>query len=222
MVGPEGDTIFKQEIPCRSELIRYTDKDGAYWRELEAVGETARRYFDSRPQAAARNSSVVVFDIDETALSNLPLLRRKDGLLNWTAWKHQAVSPAIKPILDLYLYLYKAGYSVTFITGRNEASREATELNLAAAGYGRPCTPAPESTAGGPRVNSSTPCYVELALREVGDRRLASVYKPERRARLQQRGYSIVASFGDQFSDFSGTNASDAFFKTPNPWYYIL
>ncbi len=31
------------------------------------------------------------------------------------------------------------------------------------------------------------PCYVELGMRETGDRQLASVYKPEKRAKLQVR-----------------------------------
>lgn len=34
-------------------------------------------------------------------------------------------------------------------------------------------------------VAESGPCYLELGMREEGDRRLASVYKPEQRAKLQ-------------------------------------
>ena len=32
---------------------------------------------------------------------------------------------------------------------------------------------------------SGEPCYVALGMRKEGDRRLASVYKPEQRAKLQ-------------------------------------
>ena len=38
----------------------------------------------------------------------------------------------------------------------------------------------------------------------------------------QDKGYEIVASFGDQWSDLAGTSAAVASFKLPNPFYYIL
>ncbi len=39
---------------------------------------------------------------------------------------------------------------------------------------------------------------------------------------VQDKGYEIVASFGDQWSDLAGTSAAEASFKLPNPFYYIL
>lgn len=39
---------------------------------------------------------------------------------------------------------------------------------------------------------------------------------------VQEKGYEIVASFGDQWSDLAGTSAAVASFKLPNPFYYIL
>ena len=39
---------------------------------------------------------------------------------------------------------------------------------------------------------------------------------------VQEDGYEIVASFGDQWSDLAGTSAAMASFKLPNPFYYIL
>ena len=41
-------------------------------------------------------------------------------------------------------------------------------------------------------------------------------------AALQDRGYVLLASFGDQFSDLDGTSSALASFKLPNPWYYIV
>ena len=38
----------------------------------------------------------------------------------------------------------------------------------------------------------------------------------------QDKGYEVVASFGDQWSDLAGTSAAVASFKMPNPFYYIL
>ena len=39
---------------------------------------------------------------------------------------------------------------------------------------------------------------------------------------VQERGFIIVGSFGDQFSDLDGTSSAQASFKLPNPWYYIM
>lgn len=39
---------------------------------------------------------------------------------------------------------------------------------------------------------------------------------------LQERGFEIVACFGDQWSDLAGTSPGLASFKLPNPMYYIL
>ena len=52
--------------------------------------------------------------------------------------------------------------------------------------------------------------------------KLASVYKPERRKQLEDKGYTIVGAFGDQFSDLSGLHSAVAVWKLPNPMYYIL
>ena len=39
---------------------------------------------------------------------------------------------------------------------------------------------------------------------------------------LQEAGYSILACFGDQWSDLSGPHAGLASFILPNPFYYLL
>ena len=39
---------------------------------------------------------------------------------------------------------------------------------------------------------------------------------------LQEAGYSILACFGDQWSDLSGPYAGLASFILPNPFYYLL
>jgi HAD superfamily, subfamily IIIB (Acid phosphatase) len=54
------------------------------------------------------------------------------------------------------------------------------------------------------------------------DTTLASVYKSTRRAELEKRGYQIVGSFGDQYSDLEGLYSSVVNWKLPNPLYYIL
>lgn len=52
--------------------------------------------------------------------------------------------------------------------------------------------------------------------------RLASIYKPERRQRLQQQGFTLAGNMGDQHSDLAGLSPAAASWKLPNPVYYIL
>lgn len=85
---------------------------------------------------------------------------------------------------------------------------------MEAAGYGSQCND--------PNITEEQPCYLQLDLREEDDTRLASVYKPDKRAQLEARGYSIAGSLGDQWSDLAGTSPAVASFKLPNPMYYIL
>lgn len=106
------------------------------------------------------------------------------------------------------------------ITGRSETSRKYTKDNLKDQGFGDVCA----QDGAGNVHRTQQPCYVALHLRDLdGDQHtLASVYKPERRKQLQDAGYSIVASFGDQFSDSVGPNSATAVYKLPNPVYLIL
>lgn len=94
------------------------------------------------------------------------------------------------------------------------SNREATASNLAVAGYGTPCKD---------RLGTDPePCYLQLDMRAIDDTRLASVYKPDKRAQLEAQGYTMAGSVGDQWSDLAGTSPAVASFKLPNPMYYIL
>ena len=137
---------------------------------------------------------------------------------------------------------------MAFITGRDEAARNSTAVNLKAAGYGSLCPHANDLKQrmkqdglssdlaavidpNAPSVNydefkglggPGKACYMALHLREIGDTRLASVYKPERRAALERDGFIVYGNFGDQFSDLDGTMSAPNSFKLPNPAYLIL
>lgn len=49
----------------------------------------------------------------------------------------------------------------------------------------------------------------------------AIVYKSERRAELEEQGFRIHGSSGDQWSDLLGLPMAIRSFKLPNPMYYI-
>ncbi|KAG2435769.1 hypothetical protein HXX76_006965 [Chlamydomonas incerta] len=85
------------------------------------------------------------------------------------------------------------------------------------------------STAASSSASSSglaAPCYAALLMREVGDERLASVFKAEARAALVGAGggggHVLVGNIGDQYSDLVGEAAGAASFKLPNPVYTLL
>jgi hypothetical protein len=81
----------------------------------------------------------------------------------------------------------------TITTTPQEPARAATVTNLASAGFGSKCA------AGALPGPGRACCYSELVLREEGDDRLASIYKPQARGALMKKhGYTIHAGFGDQ------------------------
>jgi acid phosphatase len=124
------------------------------------------------------------------------------GPCSWPEWTSKGKDEAIAPTLDLYRLARSKGVAVFFITGRHEGhgAREATEKNLRKAGY--------DDFAG-------------LSL-EPADMRVASAacYKTPERAKIEQRGYTIILNVGDQQSDLAGGHAERTF-KLPNPFYYI-
>ena len=163
---------------------------------------------------------VVVFDIDETSLSNLEAIRDADWdrAFNHTAnaeWMQRAVAPAINQTLKLYKSLWSKGFGVTFITGRDEILRNATVLNLQRAGYGFRCS----------ELEMENPCYLELGMRNgsADAGKNATVYKSEKREKFldDHNGTTFVGCLGDQFSDLLGENGALALFKVPNPVYFI-
>ena len=93
----------------------------------------------------------MVFDIDETTLSNWEIIRRDDfgrpiggpcdlstdAPCGWAAWDQLGRSQAIPTTLDLYRSAIAQNVTVFFITGRPERQRGATTRNLGEAGYSR-------------------------------------------------------------------------------------
>ncbi|DBA74924.1 hypothetical protein WJX79_004860 [Trebouxia sp. C0005] len=203
---------------CRTELRAYIA--GPYLKDVKIAANAAADYFDSVENVS--RSQVVVFDIDETTLSNLPEWQEYQlaGMIEddsaRRAWQAAGNAPALMPSRSLFNALYHQGFTITFLTGRHDTgdNRQSTASNLQAAGYGSQCID--------PNITESQPCYLQLDMRDPDDTRLASVYKPDKRAQLTARGYVIAGSLGDQWSDLAGPSPAIASFKLPNPMYYIL
>ncbi|MCW2985728.1 MAG: hypothetical protein JWR63_3298 [Conexibacter sp.] len=218
----------------KAVLTQYHDS-GVYDRQLAKVDAVAvqwlNRFRDQRATAARKHASkartraraahkdngggdrrggqkqwwkqkqAIVFDVDETALSNYSAIVA-DGFVYGPKSQAEAVDEigvAIKPTLDLYNVARSKGIAVFFITGRGEAQRAPTEDNLKREGYTE---------------------YQQAILKPVGFTGTTVAYKAGARKAIEDQGYDIVATVGDQYSDLAGGYADSAF-KLPNPFYFL-
>lgn len=187
----------------KQDLIRY-HQSGEYESDQSLVVAQAMHYLQTRLQHRDPNSKLaIVFDIDDTSLSNYTNLQKLHFGGTFSDISHaedEAQDPAIKPTLNLYRYAKAHDLAIFFITGRTEKSRTATESNLRQAGF--------ESWNG-------------LFFKpENYNQRSAIPYKSAVRKQLIHNGYTIILNIGDQESDLAGGNAEKTF-KLPNPYYLI-
>ena len=191
---PQNLTRLKEEIAT------YIDS-GAYHREIAQVATQAQAWLEQRvAQRKPGERLIVIFDLDETLLSNLPSMRPLDfGYVPdvWDAWVHAGRAPAIAPILGVYSAARRLGFAIVLLTGREERYRTGTEKNLRAIG----CD-----------------AYAALILKPDADTETTGAFKLAARRRLAADGSTIVANIGDQESDFEG-GESERNFKLPDPFY---
>jgi predicted secreted acid phosphatase len=211
----------------RARLVDYGDcvgERGCYWADLDAQYKRAEGALTT---ALAKARSVeshggerggklaLVMDIDETTLSNYCEMRREDfgfiaSMFNgWLMNPESAI--AIPGALRLFNEAKAAGVAVFFITGRpgvQEGSAsgaadqtDATRRNLEAAGFRG---------------------FAGLILRNGAENGMKTIeYKSGERRKIVEKGYRIVLSVGDQWSDLLGDPGADVSVKLPNPFYFI-
>lgn len=152
---------------------------------------------------------VWIFDIDETALSNLPYYARPDNAFGakeynettFKEWELEGKAPAVPAILYLYKGLLKLGFKIVFISGKSESLRSITVYNMKKVGYHT---------------------WEKLILKQTSESgTTAMVYKSKKRKELEEAGYRILGNMGDQWSDLMGSHVGNRTFKVPNPMFYI-
>lgn len=190
----------------KAQVMKYHDS-GQYNKDIAKVIHHAKTYLVKRIQAnnlaAKPKKLAIVFDIDETTLSNYSDMKRMNfggTLAAMTKAQDKAQDPAIKPVFAFYRFAINHGVSVFFITGRKEANISETVKNLKEVGYTK---------------------WNGLILKP-NDYNKSSVipYKSFQRKKIEAEGYDIVMTVGDQYSDLKGGYA-DRQVKLPNPYYYI-
>ncbi|WP_138974097.1 HAD family acid phosphatase [Patulibacter medicamentivorans] len=204
--------IAKRKGATRTAIRQAARKATALRRKARSAARTAQAAAAAavppsiaRPTASACRGLgplAVVFDIDETLLSNYIGVPGSDpesgsvgqfpGALSGTGTKMPGVS-------DAYFEARKRGMAIFLITARPvivPGLRETTVRNLRAVGYDR---------------------WDGLSFKE-NPFASSATYKTAERAAIEARGYRIVANVGDQTSDIVGGH-SERTFKLPNPFY---
>jgi hypothetical protein len=200
----------------RYKLTDYADcvgNGGCYWADLDAQykrAETALALHVAAAKGEPKQKLAVVMDIDETTLSGYCEMERESFGYVGSMFNSWVVSPeaavAIPGALRLFNEAKAAGVAVFFITGRPgkgapSDQTAATVKNLEAAGFHG---------------------WTGLALRNGEENSMATIaYKSEERQKIAGKGYSIVMSIGDQWSDLLGDPQAAVSVKLPNPFYFL-
>ncbi|KAL8030593.1 hypothetical protein ABFX02_14G295800 [Erythranthe guttata] len=193
---------------CATHVKIYMEK-GQYHQDCDIVADTAVE-FAKTVKLAGDGKEIWVFDIDETALSNLPFYARPDVAYgaksyNWTGlgeWIKEGKAPANPSMLKLYKELIALKYKIVFLTGANEERFMKPRIsNLKNAGY-----TTWEKLIFKPGAEKGTP---------------TKIFKSKKRKELETAGYRIVGNVGDQWGDLVGDYVGMRTFKLPNPMYYV-
>jgi 5'-nucleotidase (lipoprotein e(P4) family) len=187
----------------KEEIVSYYES-GKIEKEYEKAIQKMQKQLDLQiKNSKGKNNVAVVFDIDETILSNYPHMKMLDfGYIPelWDKWVDEAKAPVIKPTKKLYDYLVNKNIKIIFITGRYADQYEKTKKNLNDLGIENFDTIITKSRNG----NNIT----------------TGKYKEQKREELVKKGYQIIACVGDQWSDMEGKNTGIKI-KLPNYIYII-
>jgi predicted secreted acid phosphatase len=190
----------------KATLITY-QSSGEYDKEVASVIAKAKAYIDDMASQNQKSSKplklAIVLDIDDTSLSNYPNISASNFCQNQDEIDKaisSANDPVIAPTLALYNDALNHHIAVFFVTGRRDNMNKATVKNLKDTGFAN---------------------WSGLYFRPKGDQQPSVIpYKTQARTQIEEAGYTIIASIGDQDSDLAGGHAAKTF-KLPNPFYYL-
>ena len=182
------------------DIVKEYYESGKYAEAINEVIKDAKEKFDN---VEIKKNSVVIFDVDETALNNYSLAKQMDFGYVYDLnkkWNEELKAPAIEQTKDLYFYLLNKGFKIIFLTGRNSNEYDVTYKNLIQAGYSG---------------------FDTLITQSKEDQSLKSQeFKSKVRTELTNQGYEIAGTVGDQWTDLNGPN-SGIQIKLPNYLYEI-
>jgi predicted secreted acid phosphatase len=186
-----------------------------YAKQMKQIVTQAETYLAwAAHQHHGKGKPAVVFDIDDTLLNTYDYtLAEQFGYTSASnaIWVNAAAFPAVFYMPQLVSFAASHGYAVFYITGRPQSQTAATIKDLTAAGYAAP--QAGHLFLKPPVPPSYLHCAQPASCTTVE-------YKSGTRKYISSLGYTIVADFGDQYSDLIGGDAGHQV-KLPNPMYYI-
>ena len=181
-------------------LVRNYYESGTYDKECEAAVTQGISEIESNP---IPENAAAIFDVDDTALSNYESSKQIGfGYVpsHWIASMESGEAKAVPQTKRFYDWLISKNIKVIFLTGRNPEAFTPTKKNLLNRGYAK---------------------FDTLIVRTEAEKKLpASTWKEAIRKQLTQKGYNIIASIGDQWSDLSG-EFTGVKIKLPNYIYLI-
>ncbi len=168
---------------AREEVKQYYES-GKFYKEVNEVIEKAKKEFE---KVEFKNNSVVIFDVDETAINNYELAKEMGFGYVYEMnkkWNAEMKSPAINQVKELYDYLLSKGAKIIFLTGRNFPEYDVTFENLVRDGY----------------------TEFDTLITQIGDEKKMKnrEFKSSKRVWLTEQGYDIVGTVGDQWGDLEG------------------
>lgn len=164
--------------------------------------QTIRAWQRQHPRAS---KPAVIFDVDDTMLNNYVEYSTNSPAFSYDREKdtqnvNQCKATANVPVRRLYRQLVADGFRIGIITGRPQDQRSATRRCLRQRGF---------------------PQWNKLITRTDATASLSSArFKAKARKSLQDDGWTIVASVGDQVSDMAYGRLKYGFLM-PNPMYYL-
>jgi len=184
---------------ARNGVKQYYES-GKFDVELDAVIKEAKTKFNG---IEIKNNSVVIFDVDETPLNNYELAKKMGFGYVYEMnkqWNSEAKAPAIPQVKELYDFLLSKGIKIIFLTGRNFPEYEATSQNLKNEGY----------------------TVFDTLITQMDDetKLKAKGFKSSKRVWLTKKGYEIIGTVGDQWTDLEGEYHGIQI-KIPNYLYMI-
>jgi acid phosphatase len=184
---------------AKKDVMSYYESN-KYSNDLKKIISNAE---DEINKLELKTNSAVVFDVDETSLSNYESLKKiyfGYDPIKWDNWINEAKAPAIPEVKQFYDFLIMKKVKVIFLSSRKGSQYDVTYRNLKQAGYLE---------------------FDTLILKSNSDSNPTSLaFKSRQRELLTQKGYDIIADIGDQESDLEGSDHGIQI-KLPNYLYII-
>jgi acid phosphatase len=184
---------------AKDEVERYYEY-GNFESDVKLAVDQAIEYF--YPRVCCGAESAVVFDIDDTLLWSYHEMKKTQfGFIPklFHEWILKAEAPVVPHVKRLYNFFVERGCQMILLTGRRFDERDATIQNLQRAGFNK----------------------IDLLITRGEDelKLTALEYKSKHRRELEEQGYTIIATIGDQYSDLEG---GYAYYKVKIPNYTYL